>query len=383
MYSVQAYGEMIRDAVRMDAYSRALERAIEPGATVVDIGTGTGIFAMLACRFGAGHVLAIEPNDAISVAREIAKTNGFADRITFVQELSTKVSLPRRADVMISDLRGALPLFSGHIPAIIDARERHLAPRGTLIPQRDTLWIGLVSAANIYRRYTEPWTDNKYGLDMSAGQKIVTNTWETHSEVKPEDLLCAPQPCMILDYTTINSPNVDGAVTWRVDRNAVGHGLCIWFDTVLAEDIRFSTAPGEHKSVYGNAFFPWSQTVDLQTGDIVSVHLRANMVGDEYIWQWRTRVTANGNPSQVKADFHQSTFHGVPLTSAQLRKRSPGHVPQLDEEGEIQKLVLNMMDGATRMEEIASRLAARFPKRFPNEADAIAKVGEFSVKYSR
>src|SRR5437870_11229737 len=76
MYSVADYGIMIADRVRMEAYMQALRSAVRPGGVVVDIGTGTGIFALLACRFGARRVYAIEPNDAIQVAREIARANG-------------------------------------------------------------------------------------------------------------------------------------------------------------------------------------------------------------------------------------------------------------------------------------------------------------------
>src|SRR5580765_8329348 len=108
-YTVADYGAMIVDPVRMDRYVRALERAIKPGAVVIDIGTGTGIFALLACRFGARRVYAIEPDDAIQVAREIAAANGCADRIEFIQAMSTQVTLPERADVIISDIGGVLP----------------------------------------------------------------------------------------------------------------------------------------------------------------------------------------------------------------------------------------------------------------------------------
>ena len=48
MYSIMGYGEMIADSVRMDAYVRALRRAVKPGSVVLDIGTGTGIFAVVA-----------------------------------------------------------------------------------------------------------------------------------------------------------------------------------------------------------------------------------------------------------------------------------------------------------------------------------------------
>src|SRR5437870_1780607 len=114
LYSIYAYGRMIADNVRMAAYVQALRQSVKPNSVVLDIGTGTGIFALLACQFGARKVYAIEPDDAIQVARDIAVANGYAERIEFIQNLSTKVMLPERADVIISDLRGVLPWFQQH-----------------------------------------------------------------------------------------------------------------------------------------------------------------------------------------------------------------------------------------------------------------------------
>src|ERR1044072_3208568 len=151
MYSIFSYGSMIADRPRMDAYARALRQAVRPGSVVLDIGTGTGIFAMLACRFGARQVYAIEPGDAIEVAREAAAANGFSERIEFIQGLSNSVVLPERADVIISDIRGVLPLFQHHLPTIIDARKRLLAPDGILIPRRDSLWAAIVQAPELYK----------------------------------------------------------------------------------------------------------------------------------------------------------------------------------------------------------------------------------------
>src|SRR5258706_10546934 len=146
MYSVNGYGEMIADQVRMDAYVSALRNAITPDSVVLDIGTGPGVFAVLACKFGAKRVYAIEPADAIQLAREFSAANGCSEKIVFFQDLSTRVSLPERADVIISDLRGVLPFFQQHIGSIVDARRRFLAPRGVLIPQLDSLWAAVVKA---------------------------------------------------------------------------------------------------------------------------------------------------------------------------------------------------------------------------------------------
>ena len=135
MYSVSAFGRMIADENRTGAYAQALRSAINPDSVVLDIGAGTGIFSLLACVYGARKLYAVQPSDVISVAREIARANGFSDRIDFIQDLSTDVTLPSKADVIVSDIRGVLPLLQHHLPSIVDARTRLLAADGVLIPE--------------------------------------------------------------------------------------------------------------------------------------------------------------------------------------------------------------------------------------------------------
>lgn len=382
MYSVDAFGAMINDEVRMDAYATALRRATTGGATVLDIGTGTGIFAMLACRFGAEHVYAVEPNDAIAVARAIAQANGRRERVTFLHGLSTRITLPNRVQVVVSDLRGILPLHRDHIPSIVDARERHLVRGGTLIPRQDTIWVNLVSAADRYQRCVKPWTDNPYGLDMGAARPIVTNTWDVTDEITPGQFLTDPQVWAVLDYRTITNPNVSNELTWSMDRSGVGHGFCVWFDTILFDVVGFSTAPGRTKTVYHNALFPWTAPVALEPGDRVSISLRANLVSGDYVWQWDTRISSRGDTGHVKAHYKQSTFYGVPLSPDQLRKTGSGYLPTLNEDGQIHQFILHKMDGATPLGDIAKELVDRFPMRFPNWPHAMARVGELSRKYS-
>ncbi len=214
MYSVFAYGQMIADKGRMAAYERALRQAVTPGCVVLDIGAGTGILALLACRLGARRVYAIEPNDAIGLAREIAAVNGYAKSIEFIQELSTKVALPEQADVIVSDLRGILPLFPGNVAAVADARKRFLASGGVLIPRQDELWAAVVQAPDLYDGYVLPWENNGFDLDMRAARRMVTNTWRK-GRVTPEQMLVEPRCWATLDYTPsgeCGSPAREGLV---------------------------------------------------------------------------------------------------------------------------------------------------------------------------
>jgi protein arginine N-methyltransferase 1 len=382
VYSIMGYGEMIADSVRMDAYVRALRRVVKPGSVVLDIGTGTGIFALLACRFGARRVYAVEPSDAIHVAREIASANGCAGSIEFFQTISSEVSLPELADVIISDLRGVLPLHQHHLTSIADARRRLLVPGGVLIPARDTLWAACVEAPELYRDIESPWSDNTYGLDMQAGRRLVSNAW-CKANLKSEQMLTEPEHWATLDYSTVENPDRVSEVMLRPMRAGTAHGLGVWFDATLAEGIQFSNAPGRPRLIYGEAFFPWLEPVALVPGDTVTVTLRANLVGDDYVWSWDTSVVGERDPRQLKAEFKQSTFFGQVVSPSKLRKLAANCIPTLNDDALIDRLILQMMGDAVSLGDIARHLALQHPKRFASWQDALTRVGELSAKYAR
>src|SRR5215472_17381867 len=175
MYGLGAYGSMIADRVRVEAYAEALRKTVRKGCVVAEIGTGPGVFAVLACQLGAGRVFAIEPAEIIQVAREVAAANGCADKIEFFEQLSNRVTLPSRADVMLSDLRGVLPFFQRHIPAIVDARLRFLAPGGTIIPRKDKIWAAVVEAPKPYAGVVEPWEKNPLNQNLEAARTLAIN----------------------------------------------------------------------------------------------------------------------------------------------------------------------------------------------------------------
>ena len=61
MYSLHFYGQMLAGEVRVNAYAEALRRVVRADSIVLDLGCGPGLFALLACKFGARHVYAVEP----------------------------------------------------------------------------------------------------------------------------------------------------------------------------------------------------------------------------------------------------------------------------------------------------------------------------------
>ena len=314
MYSLHFYGQMLADAPRMDAYAAALRHTVNRDSVVMDLGCGPGVFALLACKLGARRVYAVEPDSVIGLAREAAVANGFVDRMVFFEKLSTEIALPEPATIIVSDLRGVLPWFEQNISSIIDARKRLLAPRGVLIPRRDILWAAVVEAPEQYAELVRPW-QNQFDLDLSAGTRFITNNWRK-SHIKPEQFLAEPVCWNTIDYHEVESRDVRAEIFWRAARNGTAHGFAVWFDSELVDDIGFSNHPSAPRMIYGQGFFPFSQPVQVAENDRIELRLAADFVQDNYVWRWDTNFI---DQDRVKASFKQSTFYGVPLSTAQLR----------------------------------------------------------------
>jgi len=347
---------------------------------VLDIGTGPGIMALLACRFGARKVYAIEPEPIIQVAREIAASNGFAGQIEFIEGFSTQVSLPERVDVVVSDLNGTLPWFQQHLRAVADARQRFLAPGGAMIPEKQTVWLGVVESPQAYSEHAKAW-ETGHGFEMHAARDIAINTRQM-VRLRPEDLLAAPQCGVVLDFMHVEGPDSRADATFVITRPGVGHGVLVWFDCVLSDEIFFSNTPGYNRGVYGQIFFPWTRPVNLEPGDVVRVRLRCNLVADDYVYRWITEVMGKGEKAAVKASFQQSNFRSFPISPASLRKGGETYVPRCDGDGSIDRFILTSMDGKASVGEIAACLSERFPGRFKARSEALDRVARMSRVYS-
>jgi len=381
-YSLGAYGSMIADRVRTEAYARALRKTVRDGCVVAEIGTGPGIFAVLACQLGAGRVYAVEPSEIIQMAREVAAANGCIDKIVFFEEFSDRVTLPTRVDIILSDLHGVLPLYERHIPSIVDARRRFLSPEGILIPRKDTLWAAIVEAPKDYGNLVGAWDGNVLGQDLGPARKLIVNDTQK-IRVDPDQLMTIPQLWATLEYDSIENPDVQSNLSWRVERAGTGHGIVVWFDAELVEGIGFSNAPSAPETVYGSLFLPWTSPVSLVPDQTVSVDLEAKLLSSHYLWRWTTRIEPLERLGAPFIHFDQSEFAGAVLSTAQLRRKAADYVPYLSEDGCLRRRTLELMDGRTSLAEIAHRLASEFPERFPRWERALSYAAEISGECSR
>ena len=318
-YALRDYAGMILDEGRTQAYVESLKRRVTTESVVLDIGTGTGVFALLAARLGARKVYAIEPNDVVHFGRHVAAQNGLDQRVEFIEGLSTEVELPEKVDVIVFDIHGVLPAHERSLFSVIDARDRFLAPSGSLIPCRDTLWAALADVPTRYRDAAGVWSEDVFGIDMTAIRTSAVNMWQ-RVRLSPSELATSPARWAVIDYAALESPDLRGEISWTIEDPRTAHGVCVWFDWDGVDGVAFSNSPlTAERHIFGQAFFPWPQPVDLCRGDEVCIQLRADAVASSYIYRWETSVRRDGG---VLTSFQQSDFLGVPLSPDRLRKLS-------------------------------------------------------------
>jgi protein arginine N-methyltransferase 1 len=380
MYELDDYGAMIADRLRSSAYAAAVHRAVKPGDVVIEIGCGPGLFSLLACRAGAKRVYAIESNDSIAFARELVAANGCAGCIEILHGSSRRMSFPERADVILSDIRGVLPFFADGIASIEDARQRLLSPGGIMIPAVDKLHAALVSAPEFYEQMLAPWADSFDGVRLSPMHERVLNS-ACGADFDAAKLISAPQEWSRLDYQQGAQRRASGKLRLPALRDGVGHGICLWFETILFEEIGYSTGPGHPNNVYGQLFLPWREPVNLEAGDEVSVDLYADPVGGSYLWRWQTRFP--GKNEQGARGFSQSMMDGARFSPDVLRRRSTEFVPQTSPLGQAESWVLQAMDGTKSLQAIADAAAAKFPECFRNSQEALELVSALSDKFAQ
>lgn len=122
-YSLYNQIYLISLKARTDALRQAIFEYVKPGDVVVDIGTGSGILAIFACQTGTKKVYAIERDPIIKIAKQLAKSNNFEDKISFIYEDSRYVKLPQKADVIISETIGVTEFEEEILSILLDAKK--------------------------------------------------------------------------------------------------------------------------------------------------------------------------------------------------------------------------------------------------------------------
>uniref|UniRef100_A0A8D0GIC5 Protein arginine N-methyltransferase n=1 Tax=Sphenodon punctatus TaxID=8508 RepID=A0A8D0GIC5_SPHPU len=157
------YADMLHDKDRNVKYYQGICAAVSrvkkrgESATVLDIGTGTGLLSMMAVTAGADFCYAIEVfKPMANAAEKIVEKNGFGDKIKIINKHSTEVTvgpdgdMQCRANILITELFDTELIGEGALPSYEHAH-RYLVQEGCeAVPHRATVYAQLVESKRMW-----------------------------------------------------------------------------------------------------------------------------------------------------------------------------------------------------------------------------------------
>ena len=271
---------MLADDQRNNAYQKALESTVNVESTVLDIGTGTGLLAMMAARAGAKKVIACEMHNKLAeTAQEIVTANNFAKKIQIINkkstELKTGIDLPEKANILVSEILDVGVVGEGVLPTIRHAVKNLITDDAIIIPAKVQLYGQLIEIP--LRSKINP-VENISGFDLSAFDKFrIPNEYMT-IHLNNENHTVLSDIFSITEFDFYNLPNavqddhpISETINIKINNGGQLQAVVFWFDLTLHESIVVSSRPNGELKHWGQALFCFENPVDVNEGDTKAI----------------------------------------------------------------------------------------------------------------
>ncbi|MFX1606683.1 MAG: 50S ribosomal protein L11 methyltransferase [Promethearchaeota archaeon] len=241
---------------RINKFRQAIQKVVKEGDYVVDIGTGSGILAILAAKSGAALVTAIEVNpESLRYARDAAKMNGVNHLIEFVEGTFSDFKPQKRADVVICEMLSSMMLIEQQIPASYYASTEILKPEGILLPEEITVFVVPVECKEIWDRF--------HYEDLRFPQVVQSASPESTKDLADMQGLATFN---LMNLKLDNS--IDTNLTFTIVDSGTIHGLVGVFESKLYNDIQLQMNDG-----WKQLFIPLEQPVEVSVGEVFSTRI--------------------------------------------------------------------------------------------------------------
>ena len=285
---IALHEEMLADSVRLDAYYAAIERYVRPQHSVVDIGTGTGVLAFFAAAKNPRKIYAIDhSNKMLDYARAAAEANGITN-ISFVGSNSPKFRPRESIDVILQEQMGIGLFDEGMLEALIDVRDRCLAPGGRILPAKFEFYL---EPAQLVEDERIPLIQELriHGVTFPRPVRRASGAY-SFREIYPRDvdfLLCGPEPVFSFDLNTLTLDHIPKrfCVSKPVVRRGQVDGICMYFKATFDDDITFSTGPEAPKTHWPMLLYRTVARV-YHVGETFEMQVEAPDLSEYHYWSW-------------------------------------------------------------------------------------------------
>jgi type II protein arginine methyltransferase len=278
---------MMNDVPRNTLYDEAIRRTV-PGRSVLDIGTGAGLLAMMAARAGARWVATCEQTPWIAAkAAEVIAANGLSDRIKLIAKRSTDlrigVDLSQRAEVLVSEVFGSSVINELVIPTLEHAHAQLLRPRATVVPRGASARAYLAGGPELEGNL---FVDRAAGFTISPFNDFAVSKMGLDVSHVPHDVLSEDFEIFRFDLTRPSIPSEKRLIEAVAVRSGRCFGLVQWLRIDLIDELVYENRPGSITTInsWGHSLYRFSAPIELRPGDrirLVAQHNRDTLL----IWE--------------------------------------------------------------------------------------------------
>jgi predicted nicotinamide N-methyase len=256
---------MVQDHKRNAAYERALRRAIRPNSRVLEIGTGSGLLAMMAARAGAAEVITCERNPAVAtVASRIIARNGYGDCIRVIpkdsSDLAISVDFGERADILVFELLADNLIGEGVLPAVEQAARRLLRQGASIIPAQGKIRVALAED----REAEKMQMGMVEGFDLSPFNRFAPPHYRI--AIGNDRLVLRSEPIDLFgfDFQSGGPFPEDRAEVQLISRGGRINGIAQWFLLAMDDEGSFEVSPTDGStSHWAVQFYPLMRPIEL------------------------------------------------------------------------------------------------------------------------
>ncbi|MHA1527775.1 MAG: 50S ribosomal protein L11 methyltransferase [Alphaproteobacteria bacterium] len=270
------YIRAVNDRHRNAAYRRALRALVTPDTLVVEAGTGSGLFAMLAAQAGASHVYTCENDPHVAaIARANIARNGLAGRVTLFEcryeDLRVGEHLPRCADLFLHEFIGSHFLVPKMAPMFKPIRAELLTPEAHILPHCLATVGMLVGDQWLLDSIRVP--AKVEGLDVTAINLLASAGISVPGPVAIEQPLSSARTLAELDLSSeLEMPHAIRPVEFRATADGAATGILQWVRNSFPDGSAYENRP-ELACNWWPTFWPFPHPVRLARGDALTVRV--------------------------------------------------------------------------------------------------------------
>jgi hypothetical protein len=272
---------MLVDHARNQAYREVIERAVKPGMHVLDIGAGTGLLSMMAAKAGAELVTCVEMGkEMASVAQRVIALNGYEDQIRMFNLhsgwLRVGEHLPRKVDIVVSEIVDAALLGEGVLPSLRHAWSSLAAPGARMIPASATVHGMLLNLPVASLKDVE-------GFDLSVLESYHYPGGSRNVRLNQEKHQALSEPFVVgeFDFTDIppavhDEQRIHTTAVLKASSQGCANAVVVWFTLHLDSITSVGSGPNDSMDHWGQLCYFLPQEIHVEQGQEITLHISRN-----------------------------------------------------------------------------------------------------------